>query len=229
MRPSFPSTRRIRIGLLWTAALCLAPVGAGASTISFALGSNPNQDYTAAGDPQENVGPYSGTLIVNSVVTSYSLFFCMDGNLGATFNTNPAYSGTVHVPNTQAEEEAAFLASWSLAKGAPSGNANIVNTVEGPISFAIWQIMGTLGTLKPDPAAQSYILTAQNAFSSGKLTPAYLNSVLVFVPNDNTKQRFITAVRNDVLVNGAVPEPGTLLYFGAGLLLIAASRLKKRK
>src|SRR5260221_11353338 len=114
------------------AMLLLLPFGAAASTITFALGNNPIQSYTVAGDPSENVGPYPGTLIVNNVTTSFTLFFCMDANLTATFNTPTPYAGTVHTPTTQMEEEAAFLAAWALEKGAPSSTANAVNNVEGP-------------------------------------------------------------------------------------------------
>ena len=214
------------IRIAGAALLLLAPASSKANTTSFILGSDPIQTYTAAGNSEENAGPYPGTLIVNNVATSFTLFFCLDGNLGATFGA--AYPGTVAIPDTQQLEEAAFLASWALAKGAPSSNQNTVNTVEGPITYAIWQVMGTLGTLHPDPAAQFYYNAAIDAYNHKLLTAGYLNSIEVFTPAGST-QRFIAAVRNDALVNNAAPEASTVILLAVGLALIFGGCVHRKK
>src|SRR5208282_487932 len=124
---------------IWLVAFCTV---LSASTVAtFTLGSNPNQVYMGT-----NVGPYPGTL----TGTNITEFFCLNLNKSSTFGDS--YSGTFSAPVGQAEDEAAFLAEYLLTKGAPSSNQTFVNQYEGPISFAIWQIMGTLGTTPADPA-----------------------------------------------------------------------------
>jgi hypothetical protein len=104
--------------------------------------------------------------------------------------------------------------------------------VEGPISFAIWQIMGTLGTTGPDPAAQQYIQTAQYAYSHNLIPRSYLDRVLIFNPDQNGIQRFITAVPDSAMVSqtlSGVSEPGTMALLAGALMLLAwRSRALKR-
>jgi hypothetical protein len=187
--------------------LCLLALSPALLGNTFTLGADQRQVFDSV-----NVGPYLGTLTGSTAAG----FFCLDDTLTAVFGT--AYNGAVAAPATQAEKEAAFLASYALYEGSPSSNPAIVNMVEGPISFAIWQIMGTLGSVPPDPAAQPFIQTAQYAYSHNLIPQAYLNTVLIFKPDNPGIQRFITAVPNSAVVSAAVPESGTLYLIVAGLL-----------
>jgi hypothetical protein len=208
---------RIRWYAFAAALLCLLAVGPvlNANTIgTFSLGGDPNQIFRL-----ENVGPYPGTLTGSNAID----FFCLDFTLTATFGGR--YDGTVAIPTSEAEKEAAFLASYAIYKGSPSSTPSEVNVVEGPISFAIWQIMGTLGTAAPDPAAQPYIQTAQYAYSHNLIPQSYLNSVLIFEASDNRIQRFITAIPDNAMVSSTlsseVSEPGTTALLGGALVLLA--------
>lgn len=160
-------------------------------------------------------------------------------------------------------EEAAFLASLmmyeakqdgiKLGHSGTGGNPTLTQTatmtvgefvsqVEGPISYAVWQIMGTLGNLAQDPNAQPHVAEAQAAwtnvlqYSSSPLMMTFNSSVIVFSrvngsPNYNSpSQRFITAFYDNDLIEAA-PEPGTMVLFGTGVLPMAlrcARRLARR-
>lgn len=185
---------------------------------------------TLAGNPYPNFG-YEGILVGPYVATldedPNSLVFCLDLHIDTYVNT--PYAGTLSHPRTQAEKEAAFLAAYALHLGAPSGS--LVNNVEGPISMAIWQLMGTLATTSLDPAAAPYIQLAQSAYSSGQISANFLSDVQIWSPAAGvTSQRFITAVREHDMFESAVPEPGTLVFLGTGVLLMALSRaIAKRR
>jgi hypothetical protein len=165
------------------------------------------------------VGPYRASL---DGVPDFSVF-CLDLHLNTYVNTT--YAGGLTTPSTQAEEEAAFLASYSLYLGAPSSLPTMVNNVEGPISLAIWELMGTLGATKPDPAAAPYILLAQSAYSQGLIPAAFLSNVSIWTPDQpGSEQRFMTAVRDDSMIESALPEPATAVFLGTGVLLLALGR-----
>ena len=160
-----------------------------------------------------SVGPYLATMDGGPDIS----VFCMDLHLATGVNTT--YSGSLSTPSTQAEEEAAFLASYSLYLGAPSSNLATINNVEGPISMAIWQLMGTLGATKPDPAALPYLRLAESAYFNHQISAAFLADVTIWTPDRaGSQQRFVTAYRDDPMFQGAVPEPGTARYMGSGLL-----------
>jgi hypothetical protein len=162
-----------------------------------------------------------------------TLFFCVSGNLESNWDTS--YDGTESAPSTVLQDEAAFLASLFLSDAATDGItldtsvgsngyetlnetgpnlSDFINNVQGPISMAIWQIMGSLPSGSPydvtqdDPKAASLVLLAQANYSTSS------SGVLVFVPGASGIQSFIG-------VSEAVPEPETLFLFGTGLLLIA--------
>ena len=220
-----PNTRHWILKSACALALTLACPGLQATTIQ--LTGNPTFGYQGI-----LVGPYAATLGDDPA----ALVFCMDLHIDTYLGTT--YEGSLSAPQTQMEQEAAFLASYALYLGAPSGG--LVVSVEGPVSMAIWQIMGTLGPTAPDPAAQSYIELAQSAYSNHAITPAFLTGVSVWTPSQpGSAQRFVTAVPDDFMIRGALgggqsagasdaPEPPTLVFFGSGLLLITLSRIRRR-
>jgi hypothetical protein len=235
--------------LSFTFGICVCGLLAFCSTLSanstvFVLGNSnsSNQNYSPAGGGTVPAGPYAGTL-TNSLNT---LFFCLDGNLSANWDT--PYNGTDAPPSGQAQEEAAFLASLMLYVAAQDGitvasdgtnesltingsvsMATFVNTVEGPISMAIWQIMGSLptqdGIAGNDPAAAPFVALAQDAWTNllqyplNPLMVAFNSNVMVFTPTGST-QRFVAAYSDSAVIDAATPEPGTMLLLGTGSLLM---------
>jgi hypothetical protein len=162
------------------------------------------------------VGPYLATLNGEPNLP----VFCMDLHVDTYVGTT--YTGSLSTPTTQAEEEAAFLASYSLYLGAPGSDQTTINDVEGPIAMAIWQLMGTLGTTQADPAAAPYILLAQSAYSNHLIPASFLNNVTIWTPDQpGSSQRFITAVPDDSTITSATPEPGTAVFLGSGVVLLA--------
>jgi hypothetical protein len=168
-------------------------------------------------------GPYLATIggVQNLLV------FCLDLHISTPVGTT--FDGYLTHPNTPAEEEAAFLAAYSLTMGVPDGNSTIVQNDDGPISMAIWQLMGTLtqngNSTPPDPAAQNFIDLATAAYNSGQISSSFLSSVDIWNPGtpgsgSTAEQRFIVAT---------TPEPGTMLFLGTGALLMALSRIRRRR
>jgi hypothetical protein len=161
------------------------------------------------------VGPYLASL---NGAPDLSVF-CLDLHISTYVQTT--YSGGLPTPSTEAEEEAAFLASYSLYLGAPSSLPTILNNVEGPMSLAIWQLMRTMGDTKPDPAAAPYVQFAQYAYSHDLIPTTFLASVSIWTPDlPGSEQRFMTAVRDDSMIETVLPEPGTAVFLGTGVLLL---------
>ena len=222
-----PRFRRVSGGSprVWVAlllcALCLLafPAPVTASPAVFTLGGDTSQVYGG-----ENVGPYLGVLTGSPV----GLFFCLDLTLTAYFGQS--YAGSAAPPSSRQEEEAAFLAAYTLQLGAPSSSPSIVNAVEGPVTFAIWQIMGTMGGIPEDPNAQPFVQLAENAYDSGLITTSFLSQVSVFTPDDPGVQRFIGVDSADLLaLDTSVPEPGAATLLVLGLLSIAAGYAWRRR
>ena len=197
---------------------------------------------TTVSGATEQVAPYPGTLTIGGAVQPYSLFVCITGNQSATSTE----TGTFAAPSGQGQEEAAFLDSLLLAdaaadkiaitigssdqvvltKNGSMSTGSFMSTVLGPIQVAIWDVMGTLpsGDLKTgtgdavtinDAATLGFVSQATAAWTSylddpnNALTKALNKSFAVF--NANSGQSFVTSV----------PEPGTMVLFGAGGLLMA--------
>jgi hypothetical protein len=116
----------------------------------------------------------------------------------------------------------------------PSSNvSNFVNNVEGPISFAVWNIMGS-PDMGPNPALTArYERGATAAYNkvlknSGDPVVADFNrQVMVFFPENTSTQRFLTANLDLALIEIAAPEPGTTVLFATGVLLIALGSIRK--
>ncbi len=207
----------VRLALALAGSLTVAM----ASPIVFNLGADPAHDYLG-----EDVGPYLGTL----TRTAATNFFCLDQGLDSTFNTR--YSGTLAAPNTWQEKEAAFLGAVALHLNMVHGT----HEADGPISFAIWEVMGTAS--HTDPAADPYLQMANFAYQHDLITPAFLARVLIFTPSDPTIQRFITAIpgcedvpvvmqaMQDSLTEA--PEPSTFLFGGTALGIVMTVARRKR-
>ena len=188
----------------------------------------------------EPVGPYPGTLTIGGVVQPYSLFFCITGNVSASSTE----TGTFAAPSGQGQEEAAFLDSLmmidaaadkikvsttgsgsskqvTLAQNGSMTTGTFISTVLGPLQVAIWDVMNTLPTgdtyhvTLNDPATLGFVAQATSAWSSylhdptNALTVALNKSFAVL--NASSGQSFVTAI----------PEPSTIVLFGAGGLLMA--------
>jgi hypothetical protein len=200
---------------------------------TLVLTGNTNWTYTDVRGDSVSAGPYLATLGVTPNVLVYCLDLHMTTIVGQTYNGNvttlAALAAQPTPPaNLAQEEEAAFLASYSLYLGAPS--AGLINSVEGPISMAIWQLMGTLAPTQTDPAAAPFIQLAQYAYTHHLITTSFLSSVQVWTPAvAGTSQSFLTAVRDDNMIRSAVPEPGTVVFLSTGVLLMLVGKLRRRK
>src|SRR5258707_737558 len=120
-----------------------------AGTILFTLLGDPNQNYTftrtdspSGAQVTDPVGPYWGYLGSQTPQDLYG-FMCIDYLKTANWNTT--YSGFVYnvadlVPGKTVAQivEAAYLTTKLMSLG---GSQASTNTYQGPISFAIWQIM----------------------------------------------------------------------------------------
>ena len=198
------------------------------STISFSLLGDPGQNYSFARSDSpvgaiiaDPVAPYPGWLGSNAPGNLYG-FFCVDYLKGANWNTT--YLGNDYgvqdsIPGKSEEQlvEAAYLSDKLYRLGGSSANTNLY---QGPISFAVWQIMDpTPGHVPVDPAAQPFILEAQQAYASHMVTAANYPNTRIFVPYDTSIQDFMT-------VTGAVPEPGTVSLFVGGLALVVMGKAR---
>lgn len=216
----------VRLVLVALAGMFMVQGVAIASPIVFALGADPVQDYLG-----EDVGPYPGAL-THSTATG---FFCLDENLASSFNTR--YSGTVAAPNSWQEQEAAFLAAVAIHLEGQNGN----HAADGPISFAIWQVMGT--NSQTDPAAAPYVQMAEFAYSHHMISATLLQQVEIFTPSEAGIQRFISGVANfpdvsavqDAMANQVAadlvsdaPEPSTFLFGGTALGIVMTMARKNR-
>jgi hypothetical protein len=210
-----------------------SPLNAG--TILFTLLGDPGQNYSffrsdspIGATVREPVGPYSAYLGAHTPQNLYAVL-CIDYLKAADWNTT--YSGFVYdiadaIPGkTQAQVvQAAYLAGKLMSLGGSSASTSLY---QGPISFAVWQIMDPLpGHVPVDAEAQAYVPEAQNALQSGSISAADFPHARIFVPNNSSIQTFLTASAQDY--NAAVPEPATLAFVGIGVALIGIARLRKR-
>jgi hypothetical protein len=213
-------TRKLVLAAVGTLAFLLLCPAVRANT-TLELTNVFNWSYIDSNGDNIVPGPYLATIggVQNLLV------FCLDLHIDTPVQTT--FDGYLTHPNTPAEDEAAFLAAYSLTVGTPTGNATVVHDYDGPISMAIWQLMGTLtqngSSTLPDPAAQHFIDLATTAYNNGQISSSFLSSVNIWNPGtpgggSTAEQRFIEA---------NTPEPATLVFLGSGLLLIAFSRIRR--
>jgi hypothetical protein len=216
-----------------------------ADSLTFLIGPQPNSIPSVSG---EAAGPYPGQLQGSDI----GQFLCLDGNIVTYWGS--LITGTEAHPQTKQEDEAAFLGSLLLHDASQAGvilnsssNPNpgptytqeFMNSYSGPVTFAIWQIFGTLTAAQDanKPAGtQNFVDLAEAAYNDIFSNPSsalyaegqsFLQSVWIFTPTpQGSNQRFITAVADEALFgpklpNGPVaPEPGTLTLLGSGAVLV---------
>jgi hypothetical protein len=202
-----------------------------ATSTVFGLLNDPNQNFSfqrtdspAGATITDPVGPYPGFLGANIPGDLYG-FFCIDYLKTATWGTS--YPGTLYniggaVPGKtlQQQLEAGFLSDQLYRLGGSNASTSLY---QGPISFAIWQIMDpTPGDVPRDPAAQAWVEQAVNMYNAGLLSAADFSNTLIFVPNDPALQDFMT------LSASPTPEPQTVTLC-AGALLIILGKLRRRR
>jgi hypothetical protein len=217
-----PHTRKLILTAIATLAFLLVCPALLANT-ALEITNVYNWSYVDSNGDNVVPGPYLATIggVENLLV------YCLDLHIATPVGNT--YDGYLTHPTTPAEDEAAFLAAYSLTLGAPTGDPTIVQNYEGPISMAIWQLMGTLtqngSSIPPDPAAQYFVDLATTAYNNHQISSAFLSSVNIWNPGtpgsgSTAEQRFIYT---------ATPEPTTLVFLGSGLLLIALSRIRRRR
>ncbi len=225
-----------------------------ADTYSFYLGPEPNPTPIVNG---EAVGPYPGLLkdTTTNTIVSEAPFMCLDGNINTDWGTS--FAGTISMPVGAGEDEAAFLSSLLLSDAVALGvtpdsylnpnppnpmtpaYTNFINNYAAPITFAIWQLMGTLPGGVTEPAGtQAFVNQAiaeyNNVFNNTSSPmyaagQAFLASVIVFNPiPTGSNQRFLTAPISP-LTTQSVPEPSTLGLLAAGLVAFGATRKRFRR
>jgi hypothetical protein len=173
-------------------------------------------------------GPYPATLSDGSYLSGVEVFvMCYDINMDAYVGAT--YAGIMELPTTPAEIEVAYLQKELAADG--GFNAN-VQTISGPISLAVWQLMDPSSQnpapFPEDPAAAFYVSQAEDAYLSGNWTQADAANYAFWAPVPiTTTQRFgfvygQAPVPSDITT---LPEPGSLVLFLLGGVLIVAGKI----
>jgi hypothetical protein len=201
------------------------------------------------------VGPYAGVLTINGQQSSNYLYFCLTGDQYVDQKEigTEASLPTSTLATQQQLEEAAFLASYTLTeatldhftlnstngvnitftKNGSMSKDQFISSVLGPIQDAIWYVMGTLPSgdsgdttkavnILNDPAISNLVTLAQTSY----MNYSYNNvQVFTFVPTQGqpTGQSFIS-----VSTLSSVPEPGTMVLFGGGALLMGLGCMRRR-
>jgi hypothetical protein len=167
------------------------------------------------------------------------LVFCLDGNQVYSGGTGVLANTSTTVTATE-EEEAAFLVAYAGTLDPTHNNS----TIESNIQTAIWDVMGTRATSETNTAnavtyaslAVTDVAAHPTLFAIGS---SFMNTVLVWTPTGFTvntgstiisgNQRFISAGSMPPGVLSSAPEPSTVVFLGTGMLLMALSRIRRRK
>jgi hypothetical protein len=203
------------------------------------------------------VGPYGGTLkdTTTGVVSPNSIYFCLTGNTAYNSLETDNQNLPSLAPTTVSEEEAAFLYSMMLGdevantvtlsvnsslQVVPQGSTAGINAFEadlGPIQFAMWYVMGTLPDAQKNSWGYSGTYTGTLATSFTNITDsstrqdvfdaAQGQAAFAALPSINKYQVFITTNGGQNFI-GFVPEPGTMVLFGGGALLMGLGCIRRR-
>ena len=218
------------------AILIFCPALRANSTITVSWATQPAGDFATA--------------TISGTSPQTLLVFCLDGNQqfasGSSGSLNALTSSTSYA---QQVEEAALLASYDLSKDPTHSDA----TLEADIQHAIWVVMGTLNVSvdgAASAAAQNYagaavktVLNFPSLFpQAGVEVWAPANWTFNSVPGNfwspgnghaYANQRFINLVSSPIPVQDLqkylAPEPGTVVFLGTGVLLMALSRIRRRQ
>ena len=198
------------------------------------------------------IGPYGGTLTdtTTSKVSPDSIFFCLTGNVTYNSTEHDTQNLASLAPTTVPQEEAAFLYSLMLSDAVTrsvalgttgtgnsktlvvNGSSTNIQLFEGdlgPIQMAIWYVMQTL----PSALANSWTYSngTNHDFSNISDVPTRNDVKLAYAgysafANSPNFQIFQTTDGGQNFI-GAVPEPGTMVLFGTGALLMGLGSTRK--
>jgi hypothetical protein len=255
MRPQYCVFRNRFIALsICLCALLVFGTTLSADTYQFSPGKAISGLTAFEGVSGSSIGPYGGTLAQvdshgNTTYTSpNSIFFCLTGN--ASYIT-PYETGTWSAPSTPAQEESAYLVSLMLGNEVTdhvilgttgtgnsktvtvSGNASDISKFEngtaGPpvqpglaqIQLAIWDVNNTL----PSGITYSGLDTETKYIIGLAMTVANYS---IFAGNSNYMVFTTTSGGQNFMEVPSVPEPGTMVLFGTGALLMALGCARRR-
>lgn len=175
-------------------------------------------------------GPYPATLSGGSYGSGVGVFvMCYDINIDAYVKAT--YAGIMVLPTTEAEIEAAYLQKELADKG---GFGADVDTISGPISMAVWQLMDPSSQVPTpfalDPAAAFYVSQAEDAYSGGTWTQADAAKYAFWMPTPITTTQRFGFVFGQVPQSSDItnPEPGSLVLMAAGFAVVLALRRKRQ-
>lgn len=221
-----PYTRNPIFRLLLFALVALSlTVAAHAETVTLDSNFGNYHAYNYVGG-LEYVGPYPGFMGGGGYIDGvWYYLFCLDINVPT--NIGVTYQGSIKMPTTKAELAMTYLMDRVFNLG---GYAADVNTIGGPFSMAIWEVMNP-SSINPaafvhDPAAATLVLEANNAVENLDWTSEDAAKYAIWVPNDlHSAQRFgLVAIPPPPT---PTPEPSTMAMLGSSLIGVYFWRRRK--
>jgi hypothetical protein len=174
----------------------------------------------------EDVYPYYGHAN-GDPITLMCISFTADMNLGETWHAMDEV-----LPLTPQFEEAAWLftdANIALALPTPDHNRQIAD------QWAAWELFDPAAYSNPAPGADTQLAAAEAAFASEPTS--FYQGFIVYVPIPGTQSELGTAqfflgydVQSPVPPGpSTLPEPGSLILLGSGLLGLAGFVYRRRR